>query len=126
VHRCVVARLSRRGLCSAVALALRLTCIGLVVTASTTPLTDTVDMADASATAAAHELDVRHGVRHRSKRDVHGCRWSDSNCSSGTEGVTGRSETPPCVEPQVCAHQRVPVRPIIGPRRPVVAWGEMW
>jgi len=47
-----VARLSRRGLCSAVALALSLTCIVLAVAASTTPPTDMVDMADASTTAA--------------------------------------------------------------------------
>ena len=48
-----VARLSRRGLCAAVALALSLTCIVFAVAASTTPMTDMVDMADASTTAAA-------------------------------------------------------------------------
>ncbi len=45
-----VARLSRRGLCAAIALALSLTCIVLAVAASTTPM---AGMADASAAAAA-------------------------------------------------------------------------
>lgn len=48
-----VARLSRRGLCAAVALALSLTCIVLGVAASTTPMTGMVDMAGTSATGAA-------------------------------------------------------------------------
>jgi len=47
-----VARLSRRGLCAAVALALSLACIVFAVAASTTPMTGMVDMADASTTAA--------------------------------------------------------------------------
>jgi len=47
-----VARLSRRGLCAAVALALSLACIVFAVAASATPMTDMVDMADASVTAA--------------------------------------------------------------------------
>jgi len=47
-----VARLSRCGLCAAVALALSLTCIVFAVAASTTPMTGMVDMADASTTAA--------------------------------------------------------------------------
>ncbi len=48
-----VARLSRRGLCAAVALALSLTCIGLAVSASTTPMAGMVDMAGTSATGAS-------------------------------------------------------------------------
>ncbi len=48
-----VDRLSRRGLCAAVALALSLACIVFAVAASTTPMTGMVDAADASTTAAA-------------------------------------------------------------------------
>lgn len=45
-----VARLSRRGLCLAVALALSLTCIALALVASTTPMSD---MRETTATAVA-------------------------------------------------------------------------
>ena len=48
-----VARLSRRGLCAAVALALSLTCIALALAASVTLMTDMPAMADTSATTAA-------------------------------------------------------------------------
>jgi len=48
-----VARLSRRGLCAAVALALSLGCVVFALAASTTPMTGMVDMAVAPTTAAA-------------------------------------------------------------------------
>jgi len=47
-----VARLSRRGLCAAVALSLSLACPVFAVAASTTPMAGMVDMAVASTTAA--------------------------------------------------------------------------
>ncbi|MBC7631800.1 hypothetical protein [Aeromicrobium sp.] len=52
-----VARLSRRSLCAAVALALSLMCIVFAVAASTTPMTGMVDMADPSTTAAPAAAD---------------------------------------------------------------------